>query len=266
MLLSFPYMHPELFSGDDVPGLRFFDPGMTAEVGENGFRPEGLPLDPKTAAALIGDCINFGEQFKDPSEMAYFGVASTEEFYEGSSMSIRAQLTRSFDDGQGSKEERELKETRSRAQFILLLGWFFEERMMELAGLEKGVKESWKTMDTTIGVDDEDRLDGRVVELGTAVSHTAGVSDGQAIPLPWKRIAEALPAFVPDDAVLVCRDAEIIAVWNDMEIDFVAAAPDMGLPAGAQVATFPAWKFAGRRSEPSDFPLASRELTIAVIR
>lgn len=265
MLLSFPYMHQELVRAD-VPGLRVFDPGYQAETVDNGFRPDGLPLDPKSADALIQDCIRFGEQFKDPAEMAYFGAQTTDDFYEGSSMSIQAQLTRQFADGQGGKEERQQRETASKAQFILLLAWFFEERMMELAGLEKGVKDSWKSIDTTLGVDDDDRINERVVDLSNAESHTGGASDGQNIPLPWARIIEALPVFIDADTVLVCTDSEIIAKWDDQDIAFSPADKELGLPEGAQTATLPAWQFAGRRKEPQDMVLALTELTVAVIR
>ena len=53
MLLAFPYMHSYLFPEDLVPGIRFFDPGMQGEPDESAYRPEGLPLDSKTATALI---------------------------------------------------------------------------------------------------------------------------------------------------------------------------------------------------------------------
>lgn len=266
MLLSFPYMHHELTRIESVSGLCFFDPGLQVEPVENGFRPAELPLDPKSAAALIRDCINFGEQFKDPAEMAYFGAQTSDDFYEGSSMSIQAQLTRQFDDGQGNKQEREKREAASKAQFVLLLACFFEERMMELAGLEKGIKNTWKSMDTTLGVDDEDRINERVVDLSSAESHTGGVSDGQSIPLPWGRIIEALPAFVDAETILVCGDHDIIAKWDDLEISFSPAAKELGLPEEAQIATLPAWQFAGRRSEPQDLPFALSQVTVAVIR
>lgn len=266
MLLAFPYMHPELFTGATVPGIRFLDPGMLDEPSEKMFRPDGLPMDKKTATALINDCINFGEQFKDPAEMAYFGAMTTEEFYEGSSLSIQSQLTQRFNDGVGGKEEREKKEAAARAQFVLLLAWFFEERMLEVASIEKGVRNSWKSMDETIGVDDEDRVDEGILNHATTESHTGGVSDGQSIQLPWKRTVEALPAFVPQDTVLVCTDKDIIAAWDDLEIAFSAADAKLGLPEGAQAATLPAWRFGGRRKEPIDLPLAQSEITIAIIR
>ncbi len=266
MLLSFPYMHPELFRAKPVPGMVFFDPGLQVEAGEHAFRPENLPLDPKTATALIGDCISFGEQFKDPGEMAYFGATTTEEFYEGSSLSIQSQLIQRFNEGPGDKEEREKNEAASKAQFVLLLAWFFEERMMELQGLEKGVRDTWKSIDTTLGVEDEDRIEGRVLDLGNMESHTGGVSGGQSVPLPWQRIAESLPAFIPDGTILVCADAEIIAQWDDLEISFAAADKELGLPDGTEVAILPAWKFGGRRKAPEGLPLALSELTVAVIR
>lgn len=260
MLLSFPNLHPELWSAQPVEGLKFFDPGLAQEPVEGGYRPDSLPLDSKTATALINDCINFGEQFKDPSEMAYFGAHTADDFYEGSPNSIRAQLERQFADGQGGKEEREMKEARSKAQFILLLAWFLEERLMELDNLEKGVRNSWKTMDKTIGVDDEDRLNERVVDLGSAQSHTGGASDGQSIPLPWKRVIEALPAFIPEDTVLVCADNDVIETWEEQGIEFSVEKD------GLMTATLPAWKFACRRSAPEDMPTALQEVTVAIIK
>ncbi|BDQ36037.1 hypothetical protein SYK_03970 [Pseudodesulfovibrio nedwellii] len=260
MLLSFPNLHPELWTNGPLKGLKFLDPGLNEASFDQAFRPEDLPLDHNTATALINDCINFGEQFKDPSEMAYFGAVTTDDFYEGSSMSIQAQLTRQFDDGQGSKQEREEKEARSKAQFILLLAWFFEERMIELSGLEKGIKARWKSMDTTLGVDDEDRINERVVDLGNAQSHTGGVSDGQTIPLPWQRVVEALPAFIPEDTTLVCSNSEIIDAWEELDIEFSENED------GMLTATLPAWKFAGRRRAPEGTPTALKSVTVGILK
>ncbi len=265
MLLAFPYMHSYLFPENLVEGVRFFDPGMLDEPDESVFRPEGLPMDKETATALINDSIRFGEQFKNPGEMAYFGVQTSDDFYEGSSYSIQSQLARQFDDGQGSKQERERKEAVSRAQFILILAWFFEEKMLELQGLEQGVKDIWQAMDQGLGVSEEDRLESRVVDMGSVESHTGGASDGREMQLPWQRIVEALPAFIDEDTVLVCVDSEIFAVWEDLEIPFVPADAGLGLPEGAQVAKQPAWRFAGRRREPAKMPLAHVEVTIAFL-
>lgn len=130
--------------------------------------------------------------------------------------------------------------------------------MIELDGLEKGIKKSWKDMDTTLGVDDEDRLNEKVVDYGTAQSHTGGVSDGQAIPLPWKRVIEALPAFVPEGTVLVCSDPDIVGIWKELDIEFKDEHD------GMKAATLPAWKFAGRRREPEDLPMALKDVTVAI--
>jgi hypothetical protein len=265
MLLSFPHMHPILFPAAPVPGLRFFDPGMTDAVSENGFRPEGLPLDPKTAASLIRDCISFGEQFKDPAEMAYFGAMTPDEFYDGTPSSIQAQLLQRFGDGEGAVEERAAKAARAQAQFVLLLAWFFEEKMIELQGLEQGVRDSWKSMDATLGLDDEDRAEERMIALGQAHSHTGGVSDGQTVVLPWQRMIEALPVFLPGDTVLVCADQGVIASWLEDGTGFEPADPKLGLPQGARVATLPAWRLAGRRKASEAMPAAARDLCVAII-
>lgn len=265
MLLSFPHMHPTLFPAAPVPGLRFFDPGLTDAVSENGFRPEGLPLDPKTAASLIRDCISFGEQFKDPAEMAYFGAMTPDEFYDGTPSSIQAQLLQRFGDGEGAVEERAAKAARAQAQFVLLLAWFFEEKMIELQGLEQGVRDSWKSMDATLGLDDEDRAEERLLTLSNIHSHTGGLSDGQAMFLPWQRMIEALPVFLPDDAVLVCADQGVIASWLADGLPFAPADPGLGLPKGARAATLPAWRLAGRRKAPEAMPATARDLCVAIM-
>jgi len=257
-------MHSEFLPTELVGKVSTFDPGMVEQDVEGGFRPGNLPLDSKTAHTLIDDCIRFGEQFKDPSEMAYFGVMSTEEFYEGSSLSIRAQLTRQFDDGKGTKAAREEKEALSKAQFILLLAWFFEERMIELKKLERGIKDSWKSIDTTLGIEDEDRVNGRVLELSATESHTGGQSDEQRVRLPWHQIIEALPLFLPAEAILFCTEQEIYAHWRELEIDFSPAPKGMELPEGAQIASQPVWRFAGRRKQPSTPSLLS-EVTVAIM-
>lgn len=260
MLLAFPYMHPELWSGDDLEGLTFFDPGLTDEPDPHAFRPDDLPLDPGTARSLIDDSVRFGEQFKDPGEMAYFGAVTADDFYEGSSMSIQAQLSRQFDDGQGAKQAREAREARSKAQFVLLLAWFFEERILELAGLEGGVRDGWEAMDRSMGVDEEDRLGERETALSDVLSHTGGVSDGQEVRLPWQRVVESLPEFLPEGAELVCADPEIFEVWEEFGIGFEEGED------GLSRATFPAWKFGCRRRAPEGMPAALKDLTVAILK
>ena len=118
----------------------------------------------------------------------------------------------------------------------------------------------WDSMDQSLGVDEDDRLNERVTSLGNAMSHTGGASDGQEIPLPWQRVVEALPAFVPEDTVLVCTDPEIFGVWEEYGIEFKEDEE------GCFVATLPAWKFGCRRSEPKNMPMALRELTVAILK
>lgn len=173
-------------------------------------------------------------------------------------MSIQAQLTRQFDDGQGTKQEREAREARSKAQFVLLLAWFFEERILELVGLEQGVRKGWESMDESLGVDEEDSLGERAEALGDAVGHTGGASDGQEVPLPWQRVIESLPAFIPEDTTLVCVDPEIFEVWEEYGIEF----KDDG--EGVLIATAPAWRFGCRRKAPKDLPAALKDLTVVI--
>jgi hypothetical protein len=69
-----------------------------------------------------------------------------------------------------------------------------------------------------------------------------------------------LPAFVPEDTVLVCADPEIFEVWEEFGIDFEQGED------GLMHATAPAWKFGCRRREPQGMPAALKGLTVAILK
>ncbi|WP_243546518.1 hypothetical protein [Pseudodesulfovibrio tunisiensis] len=263
MLIYFPSMHPGTLTNRIVSGSLFFDPGLTADRNEACFRPEGLPLDPAAAQSLVRDCVAFGEQFKDPAEMAYFGVQTSEEFYaKDRASAIQQELLNRISGNAGEKAEHE---ARARAQFVLVLAWSFEERMLELQGIEQGVKRSWgKFFDETLGMDEEDRREEKVLNVEQALSHTGGVTDGLRVDLPWQRMIEALAVLLPEDSVLVCTDEAVASQWRDMDIEFVPAAGD-DLPEGAQTARVPAWRLAGRRSAPKSMPHVLRDMTVVLV-
>lgn len=259
MLIHFPAMHAELADAGDVDGAVFFDPGL-ADDETDRFRPENLPLDTRTARALVRDSVSFGEQFKNPSEMAFFGAHTPEDYFSESESTIKSQLLVSIGAMAPRGGRVDADAPLRRAQFILLLAWATEERLVETSELEKGVMDSWQRMSGELGIDEDDERTG---ELGRILSNTAPSSPaGQR--LAWQRVMEGMAAFMPKDAVLLCSDSEIIETWREAGLNFTSADRDE-LPSEAEVVTAPAWKLAGRSRAPEELPFTERGITVACI-
>ncbi|WP_147821586.1 hypothetical protein [Salidesulfovibrio onnuriiensis] len=260
MLIHFPFMHVELLPVEPVAGALFFDPGLSGgEVGEGYFRPDGLPVSATQGQALIRDCMAFGRQFKDSSEMAFFGVNSPEEYFSESTSAIKGELMMRLKDEAPVEASPEV----ANAQFTLMLAWHLEESIIETRGLEKGVRASWDKFGRTLGME-EGGEDEQELALGKVMSGTAPAGSGKAFP--WQRVMEALAAFLPGDAVLVTESGEAYDVWQESGIEFTPAPGELGLPQGSLVAEAPAWKLAGRKRLPEKLPWTDRPVKVAVLK
>ncbi|WP_022662718.1 hypothetical protein [Paucidesulfovibrio longus] len=261
MLLHFPNLHPECVPGGPLPGVLFLDPGLEEASGEERFRPDGLPLDPSDARHLLDDCIRFGEQFANPKEMAFFG-AQPAQADRGESVSVlESELKRRL--GQGAAAQPQSGDPQAaRAQFLLLLAWSLEERVIELRKLSLGMEQAWNRFGSTLGVEGDDALDEAEFKLDSLISNMQ--APDSAVPsLPWPLLLEAVCAFVPKGAVLVVRDPEIVAALDDAGLEFAPAPAELGLPEGARVAEAPAWRMAGLAKEPEKRPLMARTMRMA---
>lgn len=258
MLIHFPCMHPELIPAELTDKAVFLDPGFGDEGNADFyFRPDSLPLDAARGRALIEDCMRFGAQFKDSSEMAFFGAFTPEDYYEESTSTIKHELMTRLS---GETKEEGGAEI-ANAQFTLMLAWHLEEGLMESRGLEQGIRDSWKKFDNSLGMDEaEAATEG--MALGKVLGETA--SPAVMTTLPWQRVMEAMSAFVPDAAVLLNLDAGARAVWEELGIEFVSPAGDSDLPENILTASAPAWKFAGRKRQPEKLPWTSRKVTVGI--
>lgn len=254
MLINFPAMHSELIAKTCSADAQLFDPGL-AEGDEGRFRPEDLPIEQKMASALLRDSISFGEQFKDPAEMAFFGAHTPEDYFAESTGTIKNQLLASIGATASPKGKVDPEAPKRRAQFILLLAWATEERIVESLGLEQGVQASWGRMSEALGIDDEDRGS----EIGRIVSSTNAASP-KGLRISWPRVLEGMTAFLPEDGRLLCSDSEIIEAWEDAGFDFSPAGEDC--PEGARTISAPAWRLAGRSRCPEELPFTDRTVTV----
>lgn len=258
MLIYFPSMHVELLSSEPVPGAFFFDPGLRDEQTEGYFRPDALPVTPAQGQALIRDCMSFGEQFKSSSEMAFFGAHTPDEYFNESAATIKNELLMRLKGEDSAAPEVGA----ANAQFTLMLAWHLEDGLIETRGLEKGVRASWDKFGESLGMDEGEDEQG--LALGKVVSSTTPGSG--TIAFPWQRVMEALPAFLPEDAVLVTGLADAFETWQEHGIEFSPAPDALNLPEGTMLGKAPAWKLAGRKNQPEQSPWTAREVRVAVVK
>jgi hypothetical protein len=259
MLIYFPYMHEELLPFAPLDHVVFLDPGLEdASPSDAYYRPESLPVSPKQGAALLNDCLRFGEQFKDPSEMAFFGAQTPEEYFKESTLTIKNELRARLN---GEVESSQQHDNVPNAQFTLMLAWSLEKGLVESRELEQGVRDSWDMLGQNLGVENADE---REAVLGRTVGETSAPAVTPS--LPWQRVMESMPPFLPEDAVLVVEEhAPCVGLWEDVGVVFEEAPKDLGLPEASRVCRAAPWLLAGRKHCPESMPWAEREIVVAVV-
>jgi hypothetical protein len=210
-----PYLHRNMVSRA-VPGwVRFLEPGLEKVVPEGRFQPPGLPFPPAQARRFLEESIRFGEQFKSPEEMRYFGVVPIEDFYSQTSMAIRSRLT-AVDAPEGPAPDL------LRAQKTLLLQWYFEERQVEMLALEKDIDRSMDNVEGILGIDDENEQS--FVGGAEHLVETALESTSADAPL-----LQAFLTVVPEEMPLFTVDSALLERLRDTGVTFVQDETDKGL-------------------------------------
>ncbi len=254
MRIHFPRMHQALDPAPEIPGALRFDPGFASEPEQGSFRPQGLPLEPSAAQRLVADAVGYGEQFKTPGEMAWHGLSVDRKQCETES-AIKAELMARI---KGSAEDRQETAAFAQAQFVLLLAWHLEDRLIELTGLEADLAERRKRFDSSLGLGEDE--EGEKASLDTSLWRPDLDSENQVYP--WRPMLEAMVRFLPQDAELVVSDPDVLAAWEEAEVAFedaVDEAKDAGLPQGSRRATALLGQLVGRRA---DSDLLKRPVTV----
>lgn len=261
MIVHFPAMHSGLIDGPAPEAALFFDPGLADEAAEGAYRPQGLPLGPKIARRIVEDSLRYGEEFKNPGEMVVQALFQDMEDKEHS-WTIRSELEQRLKADAGIAaapharrvEDRTGKESEeaalAQAQFLLLLAATGQERSLELRELSQGVSKAWESFGKGLGLHDDEDADKSVESISRTLSDTGGLDDSKQ-QLPWALLLGAMAAWLPAGTLLAASDAEVAAAWADLDLEFAAAAPEMGLPSGWGTARAPAWKLAGKRRAPA---------------
>lgn len=261
MLLHFPQMHPECVPGGPVSGVLFFNP-RGGEADEQCFTPSNLPLNSEAASRLLDDCIRFGEQFVKPGEMAAFGRLQSKDGRSESSSALERELRQRLAGESASTGDSDAH--LAKAQFLLLLAWAFEERAMELQGLSHGIAQAWNQFGGALGVDDADSRDQAELQLGNVIGNTQAPAV-DAPTLPWQMLLEAVCVFLPETAVLVVRDLEMVSFMEELDLEWssMPELADKGID--AQGVEVPAWRVLGLSNAPAERPFLSRSVRLAVV-
>ena len=247
MTFYFPHLHPALLSDGQrqaLPeGVRFLDPGLAQPGSPEHVLPASAPFDRRTAKAILADTLRFGESVAAPRDLAVQGLLQqAEALSQESERLVLADVAGAVAGASAPAEAvaDPLVQARQQAQTLLLLAWNLEERILDLRGIDDGLRASWARLgesvspagegDPEAGTDDE--ADTHALALGTML---AGLTppDAYGEALPWRRLLEAFAVLAPGEG-LVTADAGIAASLREA-----------GLPEEKGAFLAPAWRLAG---------------------
>ena len=273
MLLYFPKMHPDLLPErvrEALPeAVRFLDPGLADAHSAVHAAPEAAPFDRRTAKALLTDTLRFGESVASPRDILAQGLA--QQYGQAgllspeSSGAVLGAVERSLSDAAGAAApvaDASL-DARKQAQMLLLLAWNLEERLLDLRGIEAGLKSSWERLGESVAQGDavvDDETDHEALALGRELSGMNPL-EASAEALPWRKLLESF-AVLTTGTLLCTAEAEIAAALAEAGVPEAALTL---LPGAVRVFAAPAWRFLGLDRLPEARPWLAETLTLAVL-
>lgn len=272
MLLHFPQMHPDLLPPALREGLpesvRFLDPGLGKADSPLHLRPEAAPFDPRTARALLADTLRYGESVANPRDILAQGLVQQLEQAEShlaeGSRSVLAEVEQcvSTPTAPGQQPAGAQDNARRQAQMVLLLAWNLEERLLELRGIEAGLRTAWDRLGQSVTANGEladEETDYEALALGRELSGQS-LPDSSSMAMPWRRLLESF-AVLATDCDLCTSDAEIGAALAEAGIP---EAPLDDIPGAVRVFRAQAWRFVGLDRLPGDRPWLEAPLTLGL--
>ena len=206
ILIHFPYMHKELVCSCLLDKALFFNPGLDIQDSEGYFLPSNLILNPREARNYLNECLRFGEQFKKPSDMAYFGLKGFEDFYSDTGLAIKSELL-------GFKEEKKEDEhflELKKAQMHLLLRYAFEERIIELNQIDEKLKRSWQKFEEVLGVEkDDENLLAQATFQAHSMCSTGSTPIAEGDDQGWEKLLHPFGLFLPENAKIMVVEQKI---------------------------------------------------------
>ncbi len=213
LIVHFPAMVSNLIPEPAGSLARFLNPGLYNKTNEKCFHPENLVLDTAEAKSFLSQSIQFGEQFRKPSDMAYFGVQKVNDFYSDTSLSLGWQISTYGQEESASEVDSE----RLKAQQLLILEYVFEEKMAELESMNRSLGHAWDAFDSSLGIEREDE-DFAVVDRGPVFTMDTSAN--------WKKLLWAFELFLPSNACLLLHGHNIGRELEDAGAVWEKTSPD----------------------------------------
>jgi len=269
MHLCFPYLHPELVAESArraMPeSLRFLDPGVGDPRSRVHLPPEAAPFDRRTARALLTDTLRYGETVGDSRDLVAQTLARQAGALsdEGSGKvlgEVESAVLAGVRAAAGGDDP--LLAARRQAQMLLLLAWNLEERLIELRGIDAGLRASWERLGRSVARDDaeaDDESDQEALALGRELSGM-NPPEGSPLSVPWRGLIESFALLEP--GAVLC--APLSGVAEALADSGAAAGPADAAPGAGHVFRDAVWKLAGLGRLPEARPWLAAELTIAV--
>ena len=259
MLIYFPELHEELIA-EKVEGALLFDPGVDREQSKDTlvFRPENLPVEPELCKRMIADFVSYGESLGKMFKMLAMPASSDKDQFGERSSAIENELTALI------SSTPEVKETGTELvqnQVVLALVYAYEEKQLELAEIENGLNKKWSGFGESIGLDADDQADQHAMAIGGLIAHSP-VQVADRVVLPWQKVLEGFAVLLPENSVLVTSDADAVAIWRDLELEFHEK--EGILPEKATFVKDHAWKLMGLSRLPEDKPWLDRKFLVAL--
>lgn len=148
-------------------------------------------------------------------------------------------------------------------QKVLLLAWWREEKLLELAGLERRFLAAESALSAALGEDDA--LPG--------LAHDAGASGAEETGVPWRVMLDAASPFLPETAALftvdasmtlALREAGVLRPLPEESAAFFAGWPQK-LTAGLMCVRLPVWRLVGRKGPLDERPWLTREVEVFAV-
>jgi hypothetical protein len=213
LIIHFPIMLEALVPEYLRPLARLLNPGLH-EQSENRFTPDNLVLDSAGVKTFLSQSVQFGEQFKKPTDMAYLGASGIDDFYSDTSLSLRWQIT-TYDQ---EKNEHGPRGDYLKAQQLLILEYVFEEKMAELDSISTDIGTTWKELDSSLGID---RDDEEIIALDRDSDFRISAA------INWERLLWAFSLFLPQNAFLLLYDQQIADELEETGVVWEKSEPEL---------------------------------------
>lgn len=258
MLIYFPQLHEELVS-EKIEGVSLFDPGVDRE--DSGsipvFRPDNLPVEPLICRRMVDDFISYGESLGKMFKLISNPMSGDKDQFGERTSAIQNELHARMSP---DSEEKDNEEAMIQNQVVLALVYAYEEKHLELNGLEKSLTDKWACFGESLGLDESDE-ERKAMALGGIISNAPGVGGGDVL-LPWKKVLEGFSLLLPENSALVTADIEAVSFWRDRDFDFYEK--EGLLAEKTLVLREKTWKLLGLSGLPEERPWLDREFTIVI--